>query len=63
MELPSSFYKNGIANGAPVNLASIGLVGVVYPAFGNGGSTTSCHANFGQNPWAFPPPAGYSGVH
>ncbi len=54
-----TFYKNGVSLGT----AFSGLGAATYlPAFG-GYNTSNLigQANFGQNAWAFAPPAGYTG--
>jgi len=49
-----SFYKNGVLQG----VAYSGLSGVIYPAAGQtGGSTTT---NFGATPFAYPVPEGFN---
>ena len=51
-----SFYKNGVYLG----IAASGIsAGVYYPAFSRGSNTPYGNANFGQNPFKFPPPEGF----
>jgi hypothetical protein len=56
-----TFYKNGVSQGVAY---SSGITGTVYPAFGGTYSTTGTvfTCNFGQNAFAYTPPAGYSAV-
>lgn len=51
-----SFFKDGVSQG----VAYSGLSGTFFAAFGTGNSTDSCFANFGQYPFAYAPPAGFS---
>ena len=49
-----TFYKNNVSQGAIT-----GLSGVKYPAFSNGGGTSTYAVNFGQRPFAYAPPSDF----
>lgn len=55
-----SFYKNGsLLGGGPL---FTGLAGTYYPAVSIQFNTVTLIANFGQNAWAFSPPALHTGI-
>jgi hypothetical protein len=56
-----TFYKNGVSQGT----AASSLTGVWFPAVSDmsSSSTASMDANFGQRPFAYTPPSGFSALN
>ena len=54
-----TFYKNGVSQG----VAYSGLSGTFYPATGNNSATNAGSFNFGQRPFAYTPPVGFSAIN